>query len=1102
MRPSTGSRLVPVLLGLTLLWLGAALALRSGVAGAASSATFGKTSVGGSAEWFSANRKRVNKYALPVSGAVSELSVYLTTTVNSGQQVLEGIVYADSKGSPGSLLGTTTQLTFTSTSTAGWYRLPFLAPLQLPAGEYWIGVITGASGSVAGYRYDSVAGARDYNANTFTSGPTDPFGSVTADSQQMSLYATYTPTETTPRPANSSLPTISGLAQSGQKLTAAPGSWTESPTSYEYQWQRCDSTGANCAPISGATAQAYTLVAADVGSTLRVAVTATNSGGNSTPASSAQSAVVAQQASTATFGKTAVGASSDTFASERKRVNRYALTTAGAVTKLSVYLAPTSTSGSQVMKGLIYADTGTAPGALLGVSEQLTFKSTNVAGWYELVFSSPVNLAAGNYWIGVMTGATASVAGFRFDSVTGSRDYNANTFASGPTNPFGSPTTDAEQTSLYATYTPQSSPRPLDVSPPTITGTAQEGQTLTEHHGSWTNEPTSYTYQWLRCDSSGNNCAQISGAMSQTYALVAADVGHAIEVQETPSNGAGPGSPATSGATAVVVAPPPPAPTNVSEPTITGTAQQGQTLTEHHGTWTHEPTSFAYQWLQCDSLGNSCLPISGATFQTYVPVTADVGHTLKAQEIAKNAGGPSAPAASNATATVVAAVAANTAPPTIAGTAQQGQTLTAQNGSWTNEPTSFAYAWQRCDSTGANCAPISGAAAQSYVLVAADLGSTLRVSVIATNGGGESAPAISAQSAVVGASSGVSHLEYVVQDGVTSVYDMDHEFKLLKTISLPQTKAEVRGVTVSPSKHLLFISFGGDGGPEGNGSVLAYDLVSEKVLWEVHLSTGIDSGQVSPDGTKLYMPIGENSTGNIWNVLSTENGAVIGTIKGGTAPHNTVASPDGSYVYLEARQSKFLDAYETATGKVKEIGPMINTVRPFTVNGSNTLAFTSATEFDGFQVSSITTGKVLFTVSFGAIPTGFPFTTASHGLSLSPDETQLYVIDAVHKEVQVWDVSKVKEGIAPTQIGVIALAGLTGEEVGCAYGCTRGGWLQRSIDGRYVFVGDSGEVIETATRKVIATLSTLLNTKMSLEIDWEGGVPIATSGRTGAGGVG
>jgi len=157
---------------------------------------------------------------------------------------------------------------------------------------------------------------------------------------------------------------------------------------------------------------------------------------------------------TATFGTTTVGVSTDTLISERKRVNRYALPAAGSVTKLSIYLAPTATAGQEVVKGLIYADSGAnAPAGLLGVSEQMTFKSTNAAGWYDLVFSAPVKLAAGNYWIGLMTGATAGVASFRWANVAGSRVYNANAYASGPTNPFGALSTDAEQTSLYATYT-------------------------------------------------------------------------------------------------------------------------------------------------------------------------------------------------------------------------------------------------------------------------------------------------------------------------------------------------------------------------------------------------------------------------------------------------------------------------------------------------------------------------------------------------------------------------------------------------------------------------------------------------------------------------
>src|SRR4029077_1564139 len=135
-------------------------------------------------------------------------------------------------------------------------------------------------------------------------------------------------------------------------------------------------------------------------------------------------------------------------------------------------------------------------------------------------------------------------------------------------------------------------------------------------------------------------------------------------------------------------------------PTISGTAQQGQTLTESHGTWTNNPTSYAYQWQQCDALGNSCLPISGATHQTYVPVAGDVGHAIRVQETATNAGGSSAPATSAATAAVVPPVPVNTSSPTISGTAQQGQTLTEAHGSWTNSPTSYAYQWQQCNGEG------------------------------------------------------------------------------------------------------------------------------------------------------------------------------------------------------------------------------------------------------------------------------------------------------------------------------------------------------------------------------------------------------------------
>ncbi len=151
-------------------------------------------------------------------------------------------------------------------------------------------------------------------------------------------------------------------------------------------------------------------------------------------------------------------------------------------------------------------------------------------------------------------------------------------------------------------------PPPANTSPPSISGEARQGETLSEHHGSWENEPESYEYQWLRCDGEGNECEPISGATGQEYALIGADVGHAISAQETAVNAGGSGGPATSAATEAVLPSPP---LNTSPPTISGEARQGETLSEHHGSWENEPASYEYQWLRCDKSGASCEPISG-----------------------------------------------------------------------------------------------------------------------------------------------------------------------------------------------------------------------------------------------------------------------------------------------------------------------------------------------------------------------------------------------------------------------------------------------------------------------------------------------------------
>jgi subtilisin family serine protease len=423
-------------------------------------ATFGKTTVGASSDsGIFSGYKVVHAATMPTAGSVTKLSLYAIPGVNSpSPQALRAVIYGDSGGSPGTLLATGPEVVYQgSVNGSGWFELPLTTPLALSPGTYWLGFITGTTTEGLGYRYDTVANSRAYNTNPFAGGPTNPFGAATKDSEQASIYATYT-TTSTPQllpPVNTSPPTISGTAQVGQTLRAGPGSWSESPSGYAYQWQHCDSTGANCSAIAGATAQTFALSSADLNRTIRVVVVASNSAGSSPAASSSQTALVTQaEQSPATLGKTSVGFSSDTFSANRKRVNRYALSSNASVTKLSIYLTSAASSGSQTLQGIVYSDSSGKPAALLGSTETLTFKAKSASGWYDLKFSSPLKLAAGNYWIGAITGATSAVAGFRYDNVSGSRDYNSNTFTSGPTNPFGAVTVDGEQESLYATYLP------------------------------------------------------------------------------------------------------------------------------------------------------------------------------------------------------------------------------------------------------------------------------------------------------------------------------------------------------------------------------------------------------------------------------------------------------------------------------------------------------------------------------------------------------------------------------------------------------------------------------------------------------------------------
>ena len=334
------------------------------------------------------------------------------------------------------------------------------------------------------------------------------------------------------------------------------------------------------------------------------------------------------------------------------------------------------------------------------------------------------------------------------------------------------------------------------------------------------------------------------------------------------------------------------------------------------------------------------------------------------------------------------------------------------------------------------------------------------------------------------------------------VYDIDHDFSLVGHVNLP-TSAGGRGLAVSLPARTLYVAYGSDG--SSGGSQLAYDLLAGKIVWTRQYDHGIDSMAITPDGKTIYMPAGENSGSSLWYIEDAATGNDLGTIQTDRDPHDTVVSVNGSHVYMGPRNMNDTPTYlyvaDTAIGRVTQrVGPFLKGVRPFTVNRGETLVYASTTGFLGLQVGSITSGKILYTVpirGFSCPDNGA--TDPSHGVSLSPDEKELYVIDSPCSYVHVFDVSGVP-GRAPRQVADIKLPHpVSGSESPCGYDCQRDGWLQHSTDGRFVFVGDSGDVIDTATIKPVAFLPSLANTRKMLEIDWQNGLPVATSERQGLG---
>ncbi len=314
------------------------------------------------------------------------------------------------------------------------------------------------------------------------------------------------------------------------------------------------------------------------------------------------------------------------------------------------------------------------------------------------------------------------------------------------------------------------------------------------------------------------------------------------------------------------------------------------------------------------------------------------------------------------------------------------------------------------------------------------------------------------------------------------VFDIDRGHQFVKRIHSAGVDDKgkplnVKGICASARTGGLYVST--------TKTLMCFDLFSERLVWETPYEGGCDRMAISRDGDVIYLPSLE---GPHWHVVDAETGDVLKKIVTNSGSHNTVIGPKGKYAYLAGLKSPILRIADVKKREVvREIGPFGNFVRPFTVNGSESLCYVNVNDLLGFEIGDLRTGKVLHRVEIQGFQKGQVkrHGCPSHGIALTPDEKELWVADAANSRVHIFD----NTVMPPKQLDSIALR-------------DEPGWVTFSIDGRYAYPS-SGEVIETKTRTIVAKLTDeegrAVGSEKLMEIDFDGYRPVRTGNQFGMG---
>ena len=545
-------------------------------------------------------------------------------------------------------------------------------------------------------------------------------------------------------PVNTSPPTISGTPTKGQTLSASEGTWENAPTAYTYRWLRCDSGGGACAAISGAATDEHTLVAADVGSTVRVDVTASNGGGQAS-AESAPSAVVANKprqpftwtgatarSSGASAANWSVGSNWEGGSGPAESLDLETASFPSLVGNAACGSPPSdacyqSNNDIEGVEAEAISVDDRFPYIFYG--RPLTLGSGGVEAFSESSennvtvpsFRMPIALGADQIWSVEGTGyAMPGVGGLELEGSLSGESHSLQV--------------DFSEGGVIATV---GSPDD-EVGPLTLAG-ADSGRT------GW--------------DSSKNGLLGLSLNTSEAPRLNATD-GNPVHLDHTAVIGVGTVGPLTvTGGLVDVGDPLAEEGTPFGKLSVEGSLSLDSDAVVSYavGGGTTPGDDFPQIAATGDvDLGGAGLSLRGGRFpcasvpigdeQALITTTGNLEGTFGGVPQGKRFALCSSDettvmeivyTAHEVIARSVGKVPYSISPPIVTGYPATGQVLSAYQGAWWNSPTSFDYQWKRCDSAGSDCSAIPGATEHTYTLGEEDAGHTMRVETTGHNEAGQ-----------------------------------------------------------------------------------------------------------------------------------------------------------------------------------------------------------------------------------------------------------------------------------------------------------------------------------------------------------------------------